>query len=133
LLMKLNPNRGLIWSKRVTSEDGAFYPRGLAPRPEGWTLIGNTFKMQLLRSWTKYGSHTWDTYYISLTTSEGEIEHEFDGDQTRFIVTDIIETTVDSWAITGYGKDGTEKDFPMGEKPVFDIGILHYKYSPTEN
>ena len=130
--MKLDFEGEIIWSKKVTGE-GQYMVTALAMRPSGWIVTGISFKYQATLSWTKKGTNRWNTYYISLIDSTGKIEHEFNGGRTLFTPWGITEISENSWAITGTGNEGEPEGFQKGKHAATDIGILHYKYSPSDD
>jgi hypothetical protein len=127
-LMKLDPEGELIWTKIVTGEDQNLVT-ALAKRPGGWIVTGSTRKFLLRTTISQRRDYWWNTYYVCLLDSSGEIVHEFNGGHVQFSAWGITAISENSWVFTGTGIEGKVEAVQRVRFPDHDIGILHYKYS----
>jgi len=131
-LMKLDADGELIWTKIVTGDDQNLVT-AFAKRPGEWILTGSTRKYVLRTTISQRRDFWWNTYYVCLLDSSGEIEYEFNGGRTQFSAWGITEISENSWVFTGTGKDGKLEALQKVERPNYEVGILHYKYKPSDN
>ena len=133
LLLKLDSQGDIIWSRRVTGEEAGYVEiTSMLPRPGGWIVAGLISKRETVMSMTTQRRDSWLTYYISLLNQIGEIEHEFHGGRVRFEPWGIITLSPNSWLLTGMGNRAEKRD-QDGEQSDTDIGFMQYNYSPADN
>jgi len=128
LLINLDAEGEVVWSKRVSSEEaGYFWTTSMLERPGGWIVTGWISKRESFMNLDTRLTDSWMTHYISLLNTDGEIEHEFHGVRDRFEPWGIIALSDNSWLLTGMGSRGEKRD---QEAERDDIGLMLYSYKP---
>lgn len=122
LLMKMKPNGEIIWSKPV-SRDGYHYITGFIPWKGGWLATGWTPRQTSMMTLKTQKVESWDTWYIGIIDSEGEIIHGFNGEKESFAAWGVTAISADRCVLTGFGGDKAS----LGKYAADDIGLLFYK------
>jgi len=122
MLMKMKPDGEIIWSKSV-SHNGYHYASGLISWKGGWLISGWTPRQNSLMTLKTQKVEYWDTWYIGIINSNGELMHGFNGEKESFAAWGVTAISEDQCVLTGFGGDRAE----AGEYSADDIGLLFYK------
>lgn len=121
-ILRFNADGKLLWNKSIDYES-SLYLTGLIPWVDknflviGNLPIDNKFRFERFKSW--------DTYFIAIVTTDGDVVHSFNGEKEVFQPWGITPISVGHCVMTGFGgvfEDGKSKTIANQ-----DIGLLYYR------